>query len=298
MGHFDGVHRGHRNVIRRAVEQAKHNGLLSGVMTFHPHPKEVLGHGNQYVASLTPLEDKLQLFAELGVDIAYVVRFDLAFASVSPSQFVDHFLKPLEVKHAVVGFDFTFGRKGLGDAKLLGMLGGSFLKVDIVDPLFEEGLKVSSSLIREKLEQGDIEDAEQLLGRPYRISGTVVHGEGRGHTIGFPTANIEPSGHYVLPRLGVYAVKVGIGGNRYPAVLNLGVKPTFHEDGMTPKLEAHLFDFDRDLYGEAAEIDFFRFLRPERKFDSVSELIEQIGRDAVQAKTYFAASTEQFSAGE
>jgi len=287
IGHFDGVHRGHRTVIERALAHARAEGMPAAVMTFDPHPKEVLGRGSQYVALLTPLEEKLRLFEALGVDIVYVVRFDEAFAAVPPEEFASKFLAPLGVATAVVGFDFTFGHRGAGDAAALRRLGAPLgMEVDIVEPFYEDGRKVSSSLIRESLERGEAEAAAALLGRPYRIAGTVVHGEQRGRTIGFPTANVEPDGRYVLPRLGVYAVKVEIDGRLYPGVLNLGVKPTFHEEGMSPKLEAHLFDFAGDLYGKRAAVGFLKFLRAERKFASVDELVRQIAGDAAEARAF------------
>lgn len=284
IGYFDGVHLGHRNVIGRAVERAASAGRLSAVMTFHPHPKEVLGQGEQYVTSLTPAGEKLRRFAELGVDIVYVVRFDMAFAALPPESFVHDMLLPLRVEEAVVGFDFSFGSRGAGTPELLRKLAAPAMKVQVMEPLELDGGKVSSSRIRAALEQGDVGRAARLLGRPYRISGTVVHGEGRGRTIGFPTANVEPDGAYVLPRLGVYAVSVEAAGACFPAVMNVGVKPTFHESGVDPKLEAHLFGYEGDLYGSRVALDFRAFLRAERKFGSVAELIEQIGRDAEAAR--------------
>ncbi|EXX91212.1 riboflavin biosynthesis protein RibF [Paenibacillus darwinianus] len=284
IGYFDGVHLGHRKVIGLAVERAAAAGRLSAVMTFHPHPKEVLGQGGQYATSLTPLDEKLRRFQKLGVDLVYVVRFDRAFAALSPESFVQDMLFRLRIEEAIVGFDFSFGSRGAGTPELLARLAAPSLEVHVMGPLELDGGKVSSSRIRAALEQGDVGQAERLLGRPYHISGTVVHGEGRGRTIGFPTANVQPDGAYVLPRLGVYAVTVHAAGAAYPAVMNVGVKPTFHENGMDPKLEAHLFGYEGDLYGSRVALDFHAFLRPERKFGSVSELVEQIGRDAATAQ--------------
>ncbi|PZD93368.1 bifunctional riboflavin kinase/FAD synthetase [Paenibacillus sambharensis] len=289
VGHFDGVHLGHQDVISRAVRRAAETGRLAAVMTFHPHPKEVLGHGRQYESALTPMEEKLKLFASIGVDLAYVVHFDETLASLSPEQFVQELLRELRVDEAVVGFDFTFGSRGAGTPETLRELGGRELSVTVIPPLVDQGIKVSSTRIREALLAGDVSAAKRLLGRPYRISGTVTQGEGRGRTIGFPTANIAEDANYMLPKLGVYAVTALLeNGSVRPAVMNLGVKPTFHELPGEAKLEVHLFDYSGDLYGQKLAVDFQSFLRPERKFSGVQELVSQIKQDAEEAKSLLA----------
>ncbi|MHA6484351.1 bifunctional riboflavin kinase/FAD synthetase [Paenibacillus sp. strain BS8-2] len=285
IGHFDGVHRGHQNVIRQAVQTAREQGMLSAVMTFSPHPKEVLGHGDQYYSCLTPLSKKKELFEELGVDLMYVMRFDLSFAAVSPAEFVNDVLRPLGVRHAVVGFDFTFGYKGAGNAAALLELCEGDIGVSIVEPLYENDVKVSSTYTRESLELGDLMMANGLLGRPYEVTGTVVHGDGRGRTIGFPTANLELHDPYVAPRLGVYAITASIDGVSYQGVLNHGMKPTFNKSEIKPVMEANLFDFDQDIYGKEMTVQFNHFIRPEQKFSSIDELINQIAIDAERART-------------
>lgn len=287
IGHFDGVHRGHQNVIRQAVQIAKQSGTMSAVMTFQPHPKEVLGQGNQYFSCLTPPAEKQALFAELGVDIMFVMKFDLTFAAISPQQFLNEVLRPLHVEHVVVGFDFTFGAKGKGNPELMRTLGSPDIAVDIVEPLYEHGEKVSSTYIRVALEKGDIALATTLLGRPYEVDGIVVHGDARGRTIGFPTANVGLSKPYVTPCLGVFAIKAKVAGKTYCGVLNHGMKPTFNKEEIRPVLEAHLFDFHQDIYDEPITLEFHSFIRPEKRFGSVNELIEQIGADAKQAKQFF-----------
>ncbi|MGO4371691.1 bifunctional riboflavin kinase/FAD synthetase [Paenibacillus sp. 2TAB19] len=289
IGHFDGVHRGHQNVIRRAVVEAKAAGQLSAVMTFDPHPKEVLGQGDHYYRCLTPLHIKTKLFEELGVDLVFVMSFDTSFASVTPERFVDEVLLGLGAKQVVVGFDFRFGSKGAGNAEALMRLGAPNIVVHIVEPLYENESKVSSTWVRESLEKGDLETASLLLGRTYEITGTVVHGDGRGRTIGFPTANIDFDYPYVSPRLGVFAVIAWLNGKPYPGVLNHGMKPTFNKEGVQPVMEAHLFDFNRDIYGEPIRIEFKSFIRAEQKFSSVDELIKQIGRDSDQVREQFKA---------
>ncbi|WP_223869485.1 bifunctional riboflavin kinase/FAD synthetase [Paenibacillus sabuli] len=290
IGHFDGVHKGHRTVISRAVRYAREHDLLGSVMTFDPHPKAVLGQGDQYVACLTPLADKLEQFAELGVDRAYVFRFDRSFAQVSPEQFVDDALRPLAIRKAFVGFDFAFGHRGRGTPELLRQLGEPFMEVEVAEAYHLNGQKVSSTLVRENIASGAMEQATLLLGRPYRLRGIVAHGAGRGRTIGFPTANVELGGPYALPRHGVYAVVAHYEGLRLHGVMNVGVKPTFEDGTVKPTLEAHLFDFSGDLYGRELQLDVMQFLRPERKFDSVDALVAQIRADAEQARELLAAA--------
>lgn len=294
IGFFDGVHHGHRNVIGRAVEEARGRGLQAAVMTFDPHPREVLKQDGPDASCLLPLDERLKRFSELGVEIAYVMRFDLAFARVLPETFIREVLQPLNVRHTVVGFDFTFGHRGEGTAQLLRELSSSWMDVDIIPPLNRGGLKVSSSYIRESLQEGNVELAAELLGRPFEIIGKVVHGDARGRTIGFPTANVEPLHRYAVLRLGVYAVTVSLlrpaqegeetaAEAEYKAMLNHGVKPTFNSGEIRPVLEAHLFSFSGDIYGRTVVIRFHHFLRPERKFNGVGELIEQLGQDKEQA---------------
>lgn len=284
IGHFDGVHKGHQNVIKRAVDAARQQGLKSAVMTFHPHPKAVLGQGEQYVSCLTPLESKLAQFAELGVDYAFVMKFDHSFAGISPERFVSEVLEPLSVRHTVVGFDFRFGSRGAGDAAMLGTLGlEAGMTTEVVEPLLLQGQKISSTFVREALDEGNMVLAEELLGRPYEVEGIVVHGHARGRLIGFPTANVGLVEPYITPRLGVYAAQAVIGGHVYPAVLNHGMKPTFKDGEKAPVLEAHLIAYSGDLYEQSIRIRFISFIRPERKFESVDELVAQIGRDRDEA---------------
>ncbi|GGG12002.1 riboflavin biosynthesis protein RibC [Paenibacillus abyssi] len=236
------------------------------------------------MTSLTPLEDKMARFADLGVDTAYVFRFDQTFAKVTPEQFVREVLQALQVKRAVVGFDFTFGHRGAGDPAMLESLGAPLMQVDVAEPFHLDNKKVSSTSIRERLLEGNVEEAARLLGRPYQISGVVSHGDGRGRTIGYPTANISLSGRYALPRLGVYAVILRVGDRSCPGVMNIGVKPTFGSNEAQPTPEVHLFDFNGDLYGQLVHVDIQSFIRAEQRFNSVEQLIDQINKDALIAR--------------
>ncbi|WP_138493933.1 bifunctional riboflavin kinase/FAD synthetase [Paenibacillus pinistramenti] len=285
LGQFDGLHLGHLSVIKAAASAAEEAGLPLAVMTFYPHPKEVMKKGD-YDGYLTPPAEKERILRELGIDYFYVVEFNEEFSRISPEDFVSGMLLPLNIRTAVVGFDFHFGYKGAGDADMLRELGKAQFDVHTAPPFLIEGEKVSSSGIRKWLHEGRVDLAAGWFGRPYRLRGTVVNGEKRGRKIGFPTANVEPSEHFVLPTAGVYAVKARLEGNEewLPGVMNIGVKPTFHEGVTKPSLEVHLFDFNSDIYGNVLTIQLISYIRPEQKFSSIDDLIAQIARDAETAR--------------
>ncbi|WP_211745900.1 bifunctional riboflavin kinase/FAD synthetase [Paenibacillus sp. Marseille-Q4541] len=287
MGQFDGLHLGHVSVIESAVKLSREQGLQSAVLTFHPHPKEVMRKGD-YQGYLTPLREKEEILEKMNVDVLYVLEFNESFSNLLPEQFVDQFLLPSEVKVAVVGFDFRFGHKGAGDEKKLRELGLPHMNVVTIPPLMLDDEKVSSTSIRSALYQGNVKDAERMLGRPYSFRGIVIDGEKRGRTIGFPTANVEPSENYVVPIKGVYAVWVTHLDKKYPGVMNIGVKPTFHKDRTKPSFEVHLLDYNGDLYGEELTVELVEFLRPEQRFPSIDELIAQIRKDSETAKQILA----------
>ncbi len=284
LGTFDGVHIGHQKVIGTAIHRAKEKGMESGVMTFHPHPKEVLGKVS-HASYLTSLDEKLHQLEQLGVDFVMLVAFTPAFALLRPQTFIQKYIIDQNIKHVVCGFDFCFGHKGEGnkDTLIAWSEEKQDFSVDVVSSIDEENEKISSSRIRAILSEGDISDIPRLLGRRYTIQGKVIHGEKRGRQIGFPTANIEPDTRYVLPRLGVYVVYLHYKGHVYPGVLNLGTRPTFHQDGM-PSIEVHVLDKQLELYGEVVSIEWLDFIRPELKFESVDDLIAQINQDVEVAR--------------
>lgn len=283
IGDFDGVHRGHRHVIGRAMEIAVREGLPSAIMTFNPHPREVLGQ-MKYSRYLAPIHDKMQLFASLGVDYTYIMTFDQAFAQISPEKFVEQILLAMSVQTVVVGFDFTFGHRGKGTADTLRELAAGKMGVEVVNPYHMDGEKVSSTRIREHLHLGELGPMKEYLGRYYSIRGMVVSGDRRGREIGFPTANLEVTAPYVIPRNGVYAVYATVGGEKHPAVMNIGTRPTFLKDAIHPNLEVHLLDFQGDLYGQMVMVEFVHFLRAEERFSSVELLVEQIHKDVGEAR--------------
>jgi riboflavin kinase/FMN adenylyltransferase len=226
----------------------------------------------------------MEQFEKMGIEYVYLVHFTLTFSRISPLEFVEKVIVPLNVHSIVVGFDFTFGYEGKGNPEGLLKLGHDHFSVEIVPPFHIAGVKVSSTTIRENILNGAIQEANHLLGRTYRMHGQVVAGDGRGRTIGFPTANIAPDDDYVIPKKGVYAVRCTVHGIVYNAVMNIGTKPTFTEKEVKQTLEAHLFDFNQSIYDETIEVEFIQYLRSERKFNAVDELIQQIKEDAAEAK--------------
>lgn len=292
LGFFDGVHKGHQKVIRTALQKAEEMNVECAVMTFHPHPSIVLQKDIQDVEYITPLKEKEKLIASLGVDRLYLIEFTKSFSALSPQDFVDQYLIGLRAIHVVAGFDFTYGRYGKGTMETMPQHSRGAFTQTTVEKLTDGDKKISSSLIRKALHNGDVFYACHLLGRPYQVIGKVIHGEKRGRTIGFPTANIELSDHYLIPRTGVYAVTVRIGQEEHRGVCNIGYKPTFHDDQPEkPSIEVHIFDFQRSIYHETVTIKWCKRLRSEQKFAGVQELISQIKKDKEEALLFF----EKFS---
>ncbi|MBP1931537.1 bifunctional riboflavin kinase/FAD synthetase [Ammoniphilus resinae] len=284
IGYFDGVHVGHRRVIQRAIDLSNKKNLQAAVMTFHPHPREVLGRSG-YTHYLTPLQDKLEVFRKMGVDTVFVVQFDIPFSSIYPEDFIDEFLIPLQAKHIIVGFDYTFGYRGQGTAYTLKEQSKDRYQVDVVSPITRYGEKISSTIIREYLYGGKIEQANEFLGRPYAIKGMVVHGEKRGRLLGFPTANLNLDEPYLVPRTGVYGVRVDFEGTIHFGVMNVGIKPTFDQVKKEKSLEVYIFDFNENLYDKELTVEFLFFIREEQKFAGVEQLVQQIKQDVETARS-------------
>lgn len=288
LGYFDGVHRGHQQVILTAREQAEKNGLKSAVMTFDPHPSVVLGKNSQYARAITPLNEKAEIIAGLGIDYLFIVHFTEEFAALFPQEFIDQYIIGLNVKHVVAGFDFTYGRMGKGTMETMPFHSRGKFNYTTVPQFSLENEKVSSSRIRKLLQEGKVDQLQALLGRYYTTSGTVVHGEERGRKIGFPTANVGLSGEYIVPPTGVYAVRFKVGGKWFYGVCNVGFKPTFHDEAPAePTVEVYLFDFNADIYGQEVKVEWHLYLRKEQKFAGVAELVAQIERDKQQTIEYF-----------
>lgn len=283
VGFFDGLHRGHEDVIGRMEDIAEAEGLKKAVMTFDPHPSVVLSPKKQRTTYLTPLDIKLEMLEEKGIDYCFVINFSSALAGLEPDFFVDQYIVRMNVREVVAGFDFTYGRYGRGTIDTL--KAHVEFNTTGVEKITEGGEKISTTRIREALARNELEHANLILGRPYEVKGVVVQGEKRGRTIGFPTANIEPEYRYHLPAKGVYAVTLRLDNEDriYSGVCNVGVKPTFHDNMERVSIEVHLFDFDRSIYGENVTVYWHHFIRREQKFSGIDELTGQIAKDKQKA---------------
>ncbi|WP_281197931.1 bifunctional riboflavin kinase/FAD synthetase [Staphylococcus schleiferi] len=285
LGFFDGLHRGHQALLEQLEATAKEKGLKKAVMTFDPHPSVVLNPKQKRTTYLTPLDDKVALLGEYDIDYCLVVNFSSRFAEVSPDEFVQSYLVKNHARAIIAGFDFTFGKYGKGNMAMMQEYQSQFECITVGKKELNDE-KISTTAIRNALKSGDLARANEQLGYRYRIKGTVVQGEKRGRTIGFPTANIEPSDDYVLPTKGVYAVSLVIGSKEkvYRGVCNIGVKPTFHEDLPQVVIEVNIFDFEENIYGERVTIYWHHFIRPELKFDGIDPLVAQMNQDKERAK--------------
>lgn len=276
LGYFDGIHLGHRELIKKTVEEAKKNNLVSTFLTFDPDPSYVLGFKSKNEL-IMPLTDRFNLVKELGIEDIIVLKFDEESMNLEPTEFIDYLLNTLNVKNITVGFDFSFGKKGKGKvADLLNL--EPEIKINVINELKVKDKKVSSTYIIEDIKNGQVEDLKETLGTLYSIKGTVIKGFGNGKKLSFPTLNIEPLDEYVEPRHGVYAVNVELKGNNYLGMANIGVHPSISKLDKA-LLEVHLFNFNEEVYGEKVKCTFLSFIREEKKFDSLDELIAQLTHD-------------------
>lgn len=284
IGVFDGVHRGHQALLNRLVAAARASGVPAVVLTFAPHPAAVLGNQAEFPC-LTTTEERADLLAGLGIDVVITQRFDRSLASQSAEAFMERLTRTLGLRRLFVGYDFALGRGREGNAARLRELGYRLgYEVEVIKPLYQEGEIISATNIRAHLLAGRVEKAAALLGRPYAIRGVVQRGDGRGRLLAFPTANLVPPAGKLVPANGVYACWTQVQGQRYPSVVNIGVRPTFHASSHTVLLESHLLDFSANLYGQEIAVEFIARLRQEVKFPSAEALIEQIRRDVQQAR--------------
>ncbi len=292
IGNFDGVHRGHRALIAEAKLQAEARRSALAVLSFEPHPQEYF-KPSPVSFRLTPLRAKARLLADLGVDVLFALPFDGDMARRTPQDFVQNILVAgLGIGGAVVGHDFEFGQRRAGNLATLAYMGEmegfSVTAFDTVTASGDE--KISSTLIRQMLKEARPEEAARLLGHAWAVEARVEHGDARGRTMGFPTANMH-LGHCLAPAFGVYAVRVNIlegdrAVARHDGVANFGIRPMYQVN--VPLLETHLFDFDGDLYGKYLSVELIRYIRPEAKFPSLDALIAQIAADAAKARTILA----------
>lgn len=288
IGNFDGVHRGHQALLQKAIDEAHALGIPSVVFTFYPHPVTVL-YPERHVQRLFDQRDQHEQLAKLGIDLVVEQEFTLNFAKLSAEDFVQFYLiEKLHAQVLVVGYDFSLGVNREGTiAVLKEICARKHIRLEVVAAQNLSGLVVSSTRIREDLRQGHLEGVHELLGRSFYLRGLVHHGDARGRTIGVPTANMTPTVDFV-PRKGVYVTRTFWKGHIYPSITNIGFNPTFQE-GKKPsiKAETHLLDFDDDLYGQEIQVEFLKYLRDEKKFSGIDELVKQIRADISQAREYF-----------
>lgn len=275
IGYFDGLHIGHRALIDKTLEKAKEKKCSSALITFDPDPWVVL-KGEENIPHLTSMEERIEIGESLGIDYWIILSFSKVMAGLPPQQFIDEILVPLNIQTLVCGFDFSFGAFGKGNFEYL-KEHAPFETCKIDKVLFQDE-KISSTRIEEAIRNGNVDLANKMLGRSYRLTGKVIHGNHLGHDIGFPTANLDLIHEYVLPQRGVYAGWCTVDGFDYPAIINLGHNPTFNMRKHL-SIEVHLLNFDQDIYGEMVSLEFAAHLRDEICFQSKEELICQLNKD-------------------
>jgi riboflavin kinase/FMN adenylyltransferase len=289
IGNFDGLHLGHQAMLARLLDVARTRGLPSCVLSFEPHPREFFAP-EQAPARLSSLREKAECLQRVGIDRLHVFRFDRAFSALTAQAFIEQVLgRTLQARYVLVGDDFRYGAKRAGDFALLQQAGQSLgFDAEFLPTVEVAGERSSSTAVRQALAAGELEHAARLLGRPYSISGRVVHGDKLGRDIGFPTANIQLK-HNRPPLQGIFAVEVcGLNGEPLPGVASLGKRPTVKGADAVPVLEVHLFDFKAEIYGRRVRVDFLHKLRDEEKYPDLDSLVAQIRRDVDNAKHFLA----------
>jgi riboflavin kinase/FMN adenylyltransferase len=283
IGVFDGVHRGHQQIIQRLTAGAHENDAPAVVLTFDPHPAKVFGHGE--IRLLTLPDERARLFASLGVDVVITHPFNKEVANITAFDFMQQIRENLGLSHLVLGYDSSIGRNREGNATRLAEIGSELgYTVEVVSALSDESGVISSTEIRKLIATGNVAEAARLMGHPYSLHGPVKHGDKRGRTINVPTANIEYPPDKLIPANGIYACRAYLDGQEHQAAINIGINPTFTPDKQTPNVEAHLLDFRREIYGEDLRLEFIARLRDELRFESVEKLLEQIWKDIADTR--------------
>lgn len=289
IGTFDGVHEGHQEIVRNLSAGAHADGSQAVVLTFYPHPAIVLKKREDPFYLTTP-EERAEILGAIGTDVVITIPFTPRMATTSARSFVSNLKSHTGMVHLMVGPDFALGRDRSGDIHTLAELGKELqYTLSTIEPVQIEGKVVSSSRIRQALANGDLDLVNQLLGRPYFVSGQVVPGDGRGHEIGIPTANLSLWMERALPKSGVYVSQTTVNGQTYGAVTNVGIRPTFTSQSTAMQVETHLLNFKESIYGQEIKVDFLTRLRDEKRFPNVQALLDQINQDISQAKGILAA---------
>lgn len=288
LGYFDGLHKGHQEVLLRTKELAKKCFADPGVLTFHPHPSEILGK-NPIRKYITPLEEKIRQFHRYGIDSVYIISFDFPFSQVSKEDFLEKIVLSLSIKGIVTGSNFTFGKGAAGKVEDLKKMSRNRFAVEIIELLEENGVPISSTRARKAIANGRIDEVNSVLGRVYSIKGIVVEGDRRGREMGFPTANLSLVHSFLIPCYGVYIVRVKMQVElEVMGIMNIGIRPTINQLLSVERLEVHLFDWDQSIYGEIVQVEFLHYLREEKKFSSIEALTTQIRKDVENARSWIA----------
>ncbi|WP_423363357.1 riboflavin biosynthesis protein RibF [Mycoplasma sp. P36-A1] len=283
IGNFDGIHKAHEQVLKMARKIAKENNLIFALMTFDTTPRKVVNHIDNYYI-LRSQKQKYAILESLGVDTLFLIEFDETFKDINPKDFVQRYIINNNIKYVVCGFDFGFGKNKEGNVQLLCKY-HEFKTIILSQEKIDE-MKIGSSLIHELILNGEIEKANSLLTIPYSMQGIVVEGNQRGRTINFPTANLLPDVNYRIPKNGVYATKTIVDGKSYNSMTNIGHNPTFNFN-LNTRIETNIFDFDQDIYGKEIEVIFYKYIRSEKVFDNITQLINQMNKDKKQILDYF-----------
>lgn len=293
LGFFDGVHKGHQEVIQMGRSIAEKQNLKLALMTFNQHPSIVFQKVDpDKMQYLTSLQQKEALMQKLGVSLLYEVEFTSAFANLAPQEFIDQYVVDLHAKVVVAGFDYTYGKKEQANMTNMPKYAKGRFEVVTVSEKTENGEKISSTRIRNALENGEMEEVTNLLGYPYTFEGTVVHGDARGRTLGYPTANIKVKSTVRLPKEGVYVTEIKVGDRWYPSMGSIGHNDTFGQ-GRQLTVELFILDFHQDIYGETVAIKWHHFLRDQVAFDHVDGLIRQLKEDEINTADYFLKESDQ-----
>jgi len=288
IGKFDGIHRGHRELLDRIIEKKAH-GLSAVVFTFDKSPAELFS--GKIIPSLTTIDEKRRIFEYLGIDTLIEYPLTKETAAIDPTDYITKILcKQSRMKYIAAGTDLSFGHMGRGNSKLIESMSKeayrSLYEVEIVNKIIDNGEEISSSLIREVVSSGDMEKAERLIGVPYAVSGMVTHGRALGRKMGFPTVNIEIPREKLVPPFGVYFAEVSVEGEHYKGITNIGVKPTVTDSNVV-FAETNIFDFDEDIYGKRITVKLLKFSRKEEKFDSIEALKKRIDIDMQECVKFF-----------
>lgn len=283
IGAFDGLHKGHQLIINKAIEAARENNYPAAVLSFFPHPLEIID-GKNPPPAVVSRQQKISLLQEMGIDYYFEQKFDQEFSQLRAEQFVNNILlDKIKVNTVVVGDDFRFAYKNEANVEILSKMAELHdFQAKIITQLHDSDDRISSTRIRALLKNGKIETAARLLGRPYQVCGKVIHGKKRGRKLGFPTANLKLETNYVLPPEGVYAVKVYYDQQEYTAAANIGYNPTFNNHDIS--FEVYLLDFEKNIYGERLCVDLIEFIRGERQFKNKEELINQMQQDILYTR--------------